>query len=85
MYPPLPPPPLTCAPGSRVHIFHYFHLYLQKSINKKKAAEPQGQALTIRSCSGAIQTKTQTEQMLVKKGAHCKFEPGGHFRKVEEQ
>ena len=40
-----------------------------KTEEKKEEKEPQGQALTIRSCSGAIQTKTQTEQMLVKKGA----------------
>ena len=69
-----------------VCIFRYFHLYLQKSIKKKKTeeAEPQGQALAKRTCRGG--QNEQAEKNVIKKEKRAmQAESGGHIGRVEKQ
>ena len=69
-----------------VCIFRYFHLYLQKSIKKKKTeeAEPQGQALAKRTCRGG--QNEQAEKNVIKKEKRA-MQAGseGHIGRVEKQ
>ena len=67
-----------------VCIFRYFHLYLQKSIKKKKReeAEPQGQALAKRTCRGG-KTNKQKKMSLERRGAQCKLEAGAILEELK--